>query len=100
MNETQSRNFYSEAQWTENSSMDRKWWKKNQTYFLNLEKKNYSNKLITQLEANGKIIKEQSTIANAQHTFYKELYSEKINVKTLNMIIPKFFFLRIAIWKN
>ncbi len=66
MHETHSRiiSFRSKAQWTENGP-------KNSKYFLNLEKKNYTNKLITQLEANSKIIKEQSTIANAQHTFYK-----------------------------
>ncbi len=56
--------------------------RKNSKYFLNLEKKNYTNKLITQWEVNGKIRKEQTNIANAQHTFYKELYSEQINDKS------------------
>ncbi len=39
---------------------------KNTKYFLNLEKLNYCNKLITSLEVDGKVIKEQRNIAETQ----------------------------------
>ncbi len=73
MHETHSRLFRS-TQWIEEGE-------KNSKYFLNLKKKNYTNRLITQLEVNGKILKEQTNIANAQHIFYKEQYSQQINDK-------------------
>ncbi len=50
MHETHSRIFRSEAQWIEEGE-------KNSKYFLNLEKKNYTNILIIQLEVNGKFLK-------------------------------------------
>ncbi len=42
-------------------------------------KKNYCNKLITSLEVDGKIIKDEKNIAQAQNIFYQNLYSEKLN---------------------
>ncbi len=38
---------------------------KNSMYFLSLEKQNYVNKLITQLQINNKIIKEPLEISDA-----------------------------------
>ena len=58
--------------WTEDGE-------KNSKFFLNLEKKNYCNKLITSLEVDGNIIKDQKNIAQAQKNFYQNLYSEKLN---------------------
>ncbi len=52
---------------------------KNSKFLLNLEKRNYCNKLITILEVDGKIIKDQLNIAKAQKNFYQNLYSEKLN---------------------
>ncbi len=47
-------------------------------YFLSLEKKNYPNKLISTLEIDGNIVKDPTKIPEAQETFYKNLYSEKL----------------------
>ncbi len=41
---------------------------------LNLENLNYYNKLITSLEVDGKLIKEQQNIAEAQKHFFRNLY--------------------------
>ncbi len=45
--------------WTEDGE-------KNLRFFLNLEKRNYCNKLITSLEVDGKIIKDQLNKAKLQ----------------------------------
>ncbi len=54
--------------------------KKTSKLFLNLEKQNYCNKLITNLEVDSKIIKEQRNVAEAQANFFHNLYSEKLNI--------------------
>ncbi len=57
---------------------------KNTKLFLNLEKLNYCNKLITSLEVDGKLIKEQRNIAEAQKYFFQNLYWEKLNPSNEN----------------
>jgi exonuclease III len=64
--------FRSKARWIEDGE-------KNTNYFMSLEKRNYENKLITTLNINGTITKDQKDISNAQHSYYKNLYSEKLN---------------------
>ncbi len=54
--------------------------KKTLFFLLNLEEKKHCNKLITNLEVDGKIIKEQRNIAEAQTNFFHNLYSEKLNI--------------------
>jgi hypothetical protein len=72
LQETQERVFRSKAQWAEEGEH-------NSSYFLSLEKRNYCNKLITQLNVKNKIIKDKRNIAEAQKSFYQTLYSEKMN---------------------
>ncbi len=43
------------------------------------EKTNYCNKLISSLEVDGKLIKDQNNIAKAENDFFQKLYSEKLN---------------------
>ncbi len=57
---------------------------KNANYFLNLEELNYCNKLITSLEVDGKLIKEQWNIAEAQKYFFQNLCLEKLNPSNEN----------------
>ncbi len=52
-------------------------WRKNSKHFLNLEKTNYCNKLISSLEVDGKLIKDQNNIAKAEN--YSSKNSEKLN---------------------
>ncbi len=66
--------FRSKIKWTKEGE-------KNSKFFLSLEKKNYTNKLISQLNVDGKIIKDKINIANAPKNFYQNLYSEKLNTK-------------------
>ncbi len=61
----------SKCKWTEEGE-------KNPSYFLRLEKHNYCNKNISQLEINNKIISNPGEILKAQGNFFKELYMEKI----------------------
>ncbi len=72
ISETHSHIFRSKIKWTEVGE-------NNSKFFLSLEKTNYSNMLISQLNVNGKVIKDQKNIANAQKNFYQNLYSEKLN---------------------
>ncbi len=53
--------------------------KTNPNSFFLLKKKHYTNKLISLLNVNVKVIKDQKIIANAQKNFYQNLYSEKLN---------------------
>jgi hypothetical protein len=50
---------------------------KNSSFFLNLEKINYVNKHITQLNIDGKNITNHKQILEEQKKFYKALYMEK-----------------------
>ncbi len=45
---------------------------------------NYCKKLITSLEIDGKLIKEQWNIAKAQKHFFQNLYLEKLNSSNEN----------------
>ena len=68
--------FRSKVKWTELGEQNTK-------YFLNLEKKNFINKVITQLEINNTIISEPKDILNEQNNYYKNLYSEKLDINDL-----------------
>ena len=50
----------------------------NSSYFLRLEKHNFCNKHITQLNVNDSIITEQSEILKAEKQFYEKPYSSQI----------------------
>ena len=72
---------------------------KNTSYFLRLEKHNFCNKLITQLDVDGKIISDPMEILRAEKLFYENLYtdpkvdnstfSENAEIFTRNDAIPK-----------
>ncbi len=47
--------------------------------FLSLERRNYTNKLISTLEINGNIIKDPIKISEAQNQFFETLYAEILN---------------------
>jgi exonuclease III len=64
--------FRSKLKWYEDGE-------KNSKFFLNLEKKNYQNKLISQLEINNTLNNSQEAIAEELTAFYKTLYTEKLN---------------------
>ncbi len=63
--------FRSKVRWAEHGE-------KNSKYFLNLEKRNYVNKLITQLKVDDNLISDPDKILLEQKNFYKKLYSEKL----------------------
>ena len=50
--------------------------KKNSSYFLQLEKSNYCNKIISQLDIDGTVINNPEEILEAERIFYKKLYSQ------------------------
>ena len=52
---------------------------KNTSYFLSLEKRNYQNKLITQVQTETGTITEPHKILDEAKNFYKKLYSESNN---------------------
>ena len=52
---------------------------KNTSFFLGLEKRNFSNKTITQIKVGPSTITGKNNILQAQHDFYKDLYTEKLN---------------------
>jgi exonuclease III len=65
----------SKALWTEEGEQ-------NSSYFLRLEKNNYCNKLISQLNIEGKIITDATEILDEEKRFYENLYTKKINEET------------------
>jgi hypothetical protein len=76
----------SKAKWIEEGE-------KNTKYFLNLEKKNYLNKIISSLEINGKIISNNTEISKEQTKFYKNLYTENLtNISESYISAEKTFF--------
>ena len=52
-------------------------WEKPSKYFLNLEKRNYTNKNIPSLTKEGKVITSSKEILTMQKDFYQDLYSSK-----------------------
>lgn len=60
----------SKIKWTEHGE-------KNSSFFLNLEKRNYINKHITQLNISGNIINNPSEILKHEKLVYEKLYREK-----------------------
>jgi hypothetical protein len=52
---------------------------KNTKFFLNLEKKNYLNRLISSLDINGTLTSDPQKIAIEQTNFYQALYQEKLS---------------------
>ena len=58
--------------------------KKSTSFFLNLEKRNYLNKYISQLNVDGNIINNPEEILKQERTFYEHLYSER-NVSQPNL---------------
>ena len=71
--------FRSKARWVEEGE-------KNTRYFLNLEKKNYLNKVITTLNIDGKIITDPQKISKEQTKFYQNLYTEKLDSNSSSYI--------------
>ena len=65
--------LHSKAKWVEDGE-------KNTAFFLNLEKRNFSNKLISQLQVGDDIISEPTQILKEEKTFFDKLYSEVENV--------------------
>ena len=59
------------------------------SYFLNLEKRNFTNKVITKIIDDDKEYTSTEEILNSQTMYYKTLYSEKINIddKPIEMIL-------------
>jgi len=55
---------------------------KNSSYFLRLEKNNYCNKHITQLQINENIVNCPKEILYAEKEFYENLYSESIDINS------------------
>jgi len=61
----------SKIRWTEDGE-------KNSSYFLNLEKRNYMNKHISQLIINNKLTTNPEEILHEEKKFYKNLYNEHV----------------------
>ena len=75
--EASSSIFRSKIKWAEEGE-------RNSKFFLNLEKRNYTNKLITQLQINDSLITDQKQILLEERNFYKTLYSEKLDTGSEN----------------
>ena len=60
---------------------------KNTKYFANLEKRNYENKVITELKINGESVYDQTKILEEERQFFERLYTKK----TTNCIGNDFF---------
>ncbi len=54
-----------------------------QNSFFHL-KKNDTNKLMSQLNVDGKVINDQKNIASAQKNLYENLYSKNLNSNNIN----------------
>ena len=73
----------SRVQWIEEGEKPTK-------YFANLERKNYVSKLVTKVNKNGNIVKEQSKVLKELEYFYKDLYSSKLVMGNTNNLDQKF----------
>ena len=57
-------------------------------YFFNLEKRNYTEKVIMELEdVNGEVFVDEKQILATIETFYKDLYSSKISASEVEFSI-------------
>ena len=56
------------------------------SYFCNLEKRNYINKLISRINTGNKMLTDQKSILNELKKFYKNLYDSKHNPSDLEHI--------------
>ena len=65
---------------------------KNTNYFLSLEKRNYCNKLITQIQVDDKLINNQEELLQEQKHFFETLYKENICVTSneYNKVLQNF----------
>jgi len=64
---------------------------KSSSYFCNLEKRNYVNKTIQELEQEGgKTIKQLDDIMNAQKYFYSKLYKGKDTVEDIDNLLSQY----------
>ena len=61
---------------------------KNTKYFANLEKRNYENKVITNIQVNGIQIHEPSEILNEQKKYFENLYSKASDLSNNSDIFP------------
>ena len=64
----------SKCQWAEEGEKSTK-------YFLRLEKRNYCNKVISQLMDEEKLEENPQTILELEKNYYKELYTEHIDTE-------------------
>ncbi len=74
----------SKCRWTEEGEH-------NTSYFLRLEKNNFCNKLISQLDLNGVIVKDPNEILEAEKNFYNDLYRKPNTNEELLDINTKIF---------
>ena len=70
--------------------MARKWRKKYEIYFLNLEKRNHVKKHIRKLNINGTIETDPTCILMAQERFYRELYKSSYRDQNVAQNISSF----------
>ena len=73
-NKGEAAKFRSKCMWAEKGERPTK-------YFFNLEKRNYSRKVISELEDDeGKIRKEEEQILLKKENYYRDLYTSKMDV--------------------
>ncbi len=66
---------------------------KSSKYFLNLEKRNYNNKVINKLEdSKNHIVTDPNIILNKEKEFYQNLYSSKVDNNKVDPAIYEQFF--------
>lgn len=65
--------FRSKCKWYEEGE-------KNTKYFTSLEKRNYDNKVISQLQIDNKIIESPKEILDEEKKFYSNLYTESLSI--------------------
>jgi hypothetical protein len=64
--------FRSKIKWSEDGE-------RNTKFFLSLEKRNYTNKCITQIQSNDKTFTKQKDILNEGKQYFNNLYKETLN---------------------
>ena len=62
---------------------------KNTRYFANLEKRNYENKVISELKVNGKSVSDPIKILEEEKLFYERLYTKKKTNHMVDDFFPK-----------